>query len=156
MQIVGSVLFAAEELTESPIAIVVHKDTPVENLSLDELRSIFLADQQFWSNRTRITLLVRAPQWLLERVTVFVRQQSVDTNNFDVISHRIGTCKRDRPGDCDDEIQCHAGAEYDLGSTGHLSSKHLGDPVMTKLCFRHLVNAIEHERSLIRLRRPHQ
>ncbi len=60
--IVGSVLFAAEELTESPIAIVVHKDSPVENLSLDELRSIFLADQQFWSNRTRITLLVRAPQ----------------------------------------------------------------------------------------------
>ena len=60
--IVGSVLFAAEELTESPIAIVVHKDSPVENLSLDELRRIFLADQQLWSNRTRITLLVRAPQ----------------------------------------------------------------------------------------------
>ncbi|MCH7820883.1 MAG: hypothetical protein IIA07_02600 [Proteobacteria bacterium] len=60
--VLGSVLFAAEKLPQSPIAIVVHKDLPVENLSLDELRSIFLADQQFWSNRTRITLLVRAPQ----------------------------------------------------------------------------------------------
>ena len=44
------------------IAIVVHKDLAVENLSLEELRSIFLADRQFWENRTRITLLVRAPQ----------------------------------------------------------------------------------------------
>ena len=43
------------------IAIVVHKDLAVENLSLAELRSIFLADRQFWENRTRITLLVRAP-----------------------------------------------------------------------------------------------
>jgi hypothetical protein len=46
----------------NPIAIVVHKDLPVDNLSLDDLRSIFLADQQFWPNRTRITLLVRAAQ----------------------------------------------------------------------------------------------
>jgi hypothetical protein len=44
------------------IAIVVHKDLPVDDLSLDELRSIFLADQQFWPDRTRITLLVRAAQ----------------------------------------------------------------------------------------------
>ncbi len=45
-----------------PLAIVVHKDTQVESLSLEELRSIFLADQQFWSDRQRIILLVRAPQ----------------------------------------------------------------------------------------------
>lgn len=51
-----------EPVNESAIAIVVHKDTAVENLSLSELRSIFLADQQFWPDRTRIILLVRAPQ----------------------------------------------------------------------------------------------
>lgn len=51
-----------EPSSESAIAIVVHKDTQVENLSLAELRSIFLADQQFWPDRTRIILLVRAPQ----------------------------------------------------------------------------------------------
>jgi hypothetical protein len=51
----------------------VHKDLPVDNLSLDDLRSIFLADQQFWPDRTRITLLVRAAQseertFILDRI----------------------------------------------------------------------------------------
>lgn len=55
------------------IAIVVHKDLPIENLSLVELRSIFLADRQFWEDKTRITLLVRAPlsderSFVLERI----------------------------------------------------------------------------------------
>jgi ABC-type phosphate transport system substrate-binding protein len=45
-----------------PIAIVVHKELPIDNLTMAELRSIFLADRQFWPDRTRITLLVRAPQ----------------------------------------------------------------------------------------------
>lgn len=52
---------ADEVVASSAIAIVVHKDTEIENLSLEELRSIFLADQQFWHNRKRIILLVRAP-----------------------------------------------------------------------------------------------
>jgi len=53
----------AEEVTSSsPIAIVVHKDSQVDDMSLQDLRSIFLADQQFWPDRTRIILLVRAPQ----------------------------------------------------------------------------------------------
>lgn len=44
------------------IAIVVHKDTDVSDLSMNELRNIFLANQQYWSDRSRIILLVRAPQ----------------------------------------------------------------------------------------------
>lgn len=44
------------------LAIVVHKESTVENLSLQELRKIFLADQQFWADRSRIILLVRAPK----------------------------------------------------------------------------------------------
>jgi len=57
-------LFGQDDVAsgQSPIAIVVHKDTPVENLSLDELRNIFLANQQFWPDRSRIILLVRAPK----------------------------------------------------------------------------------------------
>jgi len=43
------------------VAIVVHPDTRVSNLSFDELRRIFRGDQQFWSDGSRITLLVRAP-----------------------------------------------------------------------------------------------
>ena len=46
----------------TPIAIVVHMDTSIDDLSLQELRNIFLANQQFWPDRTRITLMVRAPK----------------------------------------------------------------------------------------------
>lgn len=45
-----------------PIAIVVHKGSDVENLAMSQLRNIFLANQQFWPDRTRIILLVRAPK----------------------------------------------------------------------------------------------
>lgn len=55
-------LYGADDLIiPGPLAIVMHKSTGVEDLSLNELRSIFLADQQFWPDRTRIILLVRAP-----------------------------------------------------------------------------------------------
>jgi ABC-type phosphate transport system substrate-binding protein len=80
--IAGTFLFAASPAllaqdagagNPGAIAIVVHKDLPVESLTLEELRSIFLADRQFWENRTRITLLVRAPQsdersFILDRI----------------------------------------------------------------------------------------
>ena len=60
-----SLLLAVSTLAHADgeaIAIVVHQDTPVDDLSMEELRSIFLADQQFWADRTRISLLVRAPK----------------------------------------------------------------------------------------------
>jgi ABC-type phosphate transport system substrate-binding protein len=43
------------------VAIVVHPDVPITELSLDQLRRVFMADQQFWPDGSRITLLVRAP-----------------------------------------------------------------------------------------------
>lgn len=54
----GSVAHA----NDTTIAIVVHPDTNVSDLSMDQLRKIFLADQQFWPDKSRITLLVRAPK----------------------------------------------------------------------------------------------
>lgn len=71
--LMSTALLADDVAIGSPIAIVVHKDVPIDNLSLAELRSIFLADRQFWENRTRITLLVRAPKsdersFVLERI----------------------------------------------------------------------------------------
>ena len=54
--------FAEDSVSQNGIAIVVHKDTAVDDLSMTELRNIFLANQQFWANRSRIILLVRAPQ----------------------------------------------------------------------------------------------
>jgi ABC-type phosphate transport system substrate-binding protein len=58
----GAAANAQEIVATSPVAIVVHKDTDIEDLSLAELRNIFLANQQFWPDRTRIILLVRAPK----------------------------------------------------------------------------------------------
>ncbi len=49
-------------ISKAGLAIVVHKDTEVDDLSMNELRNIFLANRQFWPNRSRIILLVRAPE----------------------------------------------------------------------------------------------
>jgi hypothetical protein len=43
------------------IAVVVHPDVPVDNLSLSELRRLLLGDREFWPASVRVTLLVRAP-----------------------------------------------------------------------------------------------
>jgi ABC-type phosphate transport system substrate-binding protein len=80
MGVVAVVPGVAQE-TEVPIAIVVHKDTAVEDLSLQDLRSIFLANQQFWPDRTRITLLVRAPK-SDERDFVLNRIYQMDESQF--------------------------------------------------------------------------
>ena len=45
----------------SDIAVVVHPDVPVDNLTLPELRRILLGDREFWSAGVRVTLLIRAP-----------------------------------------------------------------------------------------------
>jgi ABC-type phosphate transport system substrate-binding protein len=43
------------------IAVVVHADVPIDNLSLADLRRILLGDREFWPSGVRVTLLVRAP-----------------------------------------------------------------------------------------------
>jgi len=45
----------------SDVAIVVHPDVPVDNLTVSELRRIVLGDREFWPGGVRITLLIRAP-----------------------------------------------------------------------------------------------
>lgn len=46
---------------DQPVAIVVHPETAITDLTLDELREIFLAEQLYWPDKSRIVLLVRAP-----------------------------------------------------------------------------------------------
>lgn len=43
------------------IAVVVHPETPVSNLSLSEVRKVFLGDRQYWSTNIPVVLLIRAP-----------------------------------------------------------------------------------------------
>lgn len=46
---------------EVDVAVVVQPDTPVSNLSLAEVRKIFLGDRQYWTASTPVVLLIRAP-----------------------------------------------------------------------------------------------
>lgn len=56
-----SIILTSTIVRADSLAIVVHPDTKVSELSMNQLTKIFLADQQFWPDRTRITILVRAP-----------------------------------------------------------------------------------------------
>jgi hypothetical protein len=50
------------QAAEGDVAIVVRKDLPVDNLSLSEVRKLFMGDRQFWNSNMRVTLLIRAPE----------------------------------------------------------------------------------------------
>jgi hypothetical protein len=43
------------------IAVVVHPDVQVENLTFAELRRVLLGDREFWPSGQPVTLIVRAP-----------------------------------------------------------------------------------------------
>jgi hypothetical protein len=43
------------------IAVVVNADTPVTDLSLAEVRKVFLGDRQYWNAKLPVVLLMRAP-----------------------------------------------------------------------------------------------
>jgi hypothetical protein len=43
------------------VAVVVREDTPVDSLSLNEVRKLLLGERQFWNGSLRVTLLIREP-----------------------------------------------------------------------------------------------
>lgn len=45
----------------SDLAVVVHPDVPMDNLTFAELRRLLLGDREFWTSGKRVTLLIRAP-----------------------------------------------------------------------------------------------
>ena len=51
---------AARQATPD-IAVVVHPDVPVDNLTVADLRRILLGDREFWTSGLRVTLFIRAP-----------------------------------------------------------------------------------------------
>lgn len=51
----------AAQRHEVDVAVVVHPDTPISNLSLSEVRKVFLGDRQYWSTNVPVVLLIRAP-----------------------------------------------------------------------------------------------
>lgn len=51
------------------LAIIVNRENPIENLSMNELRSVFLGERSHWANGRRITLVMMEPGQL-ERDTM--------------------------------------------------------------------------------------
>ena len=51
----------AQTAGDVDVAVVVHPDTPVSNLTLAEVRKVFLGDRQYWSTNIPVVLLIRAP-----------------------------------------------------------------------------------------------
>jgi hypothetical protein len=51
----------AQGQRDSSVAVVVHPDTPVTNMTLQEVRSVFLGDRQYWNAKLPVVLLIRAP-----------------------------------------------------------------------------------------------
>jgi hypothetical protein len=43
------------------LAVVVQPDTPVSDLSLADVRKVFLGDRQYWTSNLPVVLLIRAP-----------------------------------------------------------------------------------------------
>jgi len=52
---------AAQTAREGDVAIVVHPNTPVSNLTLAEVRKIFRGERQYWTSELPVVLLIRAP-----------------------------------------------------------------------------------------------
>jgi len=50
-----------EQALTEPLAIVVNRTNPVDDLSMSELRKVFLGERSHWPNDRRITIVMREP-----------------------------------------------------------------------------------------------
>lgn len=51
----------AQTTRGADIAVVVHPDTPIDDLSLAEVRKVLLGERQYWNSKLPVVLLIRAP-----------------------------------------------------------------------------------------------
>lgn len=72
---------AAAQQAGFAVAIVVHPETDLDNLTFAELRTIFRGERQFWDDGRRVTLLMRAPV-AAERKLVLERIYEMDEAAF--------------------------------------------------------------------------
>jgi len=79
--LLAGALAAGGARAQSPVAIVVHPQTEVDNLTFPQLRSIFRGERQFWDDGRRVTLLMRAPA-AAERELVLDRIYQMNENEF--------------------------------------------------------------------------
>lgn len=75
LPVLGKPPLEAQGQRASNLAVVVNKDTPVTDLSLDEVRKIFLGDRQYWTAKLPVVLLIRAPMARERDITLRVIYQ---------------------------------------------------------------------------------
>jgi ABC-type phosphate transport system substrate-binding protein len=69
----------AQTQPDSDIAVVAHPDMPVSELSLDEVRRVFLGERQYWNAKLPVVLLIRAPVARERDVVLRVIYQMTET-----------------------------------------------------------------------------
>jgi ABC-type phosphate transport system substrate-binding protein len=69
----------AQTLRESDVAVVVNADTPATDLSLAEVRKVFLGERQYWNAKLPVVLLIRAPVARERDVVLRVIYQMTET-----------------------------------------------------------------------------
>lgn len=52
----------SEAAQRSHIAVLTHPDTPVNELSLSEVRKLFIAERRYWTANIPVVLVIRAPE----------------------------------------------------------------------------------------------
>lgn len=58
---IASAMPASSQTRSGDLAIVVHPDTPVSDLTFADLRKVFLGERQYWNASVPVVLLIRAP-----------------------------------------------------------------------------------------------
>jgi ABC-type phosphate transport system substrate-binding protein len=69
----------AQSARESDVAVVVNEETPVADLSLAEVRKVYLGERQYWNAKLPVVLLIRAPVARERDVVLRVVYQMTET-----------------------------------------------------------------------------
>lgn len=76
---------SSKDRAGAPIAVIVHEQVPVDDLSLPELRRIFLGERQSWSQELTVTLLL-PPRGTPERkvllAEIYQRRSEVQVQHY--------------------------------------------------------------------------
>jgi len=69
----------AQTTGDADVAVVTHPDTPIDSLSLVEVRRVFLGERQYWNAKLPVVLLIRAPVARERDVVLRVIYQMTET-----------------------------------------------------------------------------
>lgn len=80
--ILASAAIAAPARSEAQgMAVIVHPSTPIDNMTFEEMRRVFLGERQYWNAEMPVVLIVRAPV-ALERQVVLEKIYRMTESQF--------------------------------------------------------------------------